>query len=270
MSPHRVSQSIPVGHLVQGDVRVNTPPLSVMSYGMHSESLASPWSGPMQPRPTSPQAVGRDKVLKVNPSSLRSLEQEQEETRRFHQATGRQAATQLKPDTMQSDPRGPLRNSVQLETYMTQNMRVLLHQQGDRLATDAHSGHIQDTLPPSSAPSSLPLSLSPRPHVLSKGVSEKDMTKPLEAKRPHSPLPKDGMMAIRQSGQAMASPQRVQLLTPGPSGSFPEYSGMYSNPRGTHSQMPEMSSVGLNQPPLSVTPTMVSSLQLTFQILRCI
>uniref|UniRef100_A0A671YM86 Msx2-interacting protein n=1 Tax=Sparus aurata TaxID=8175 RepID=A0A671YM86_SPAAU len=257
MSPHRVSQSIPVGHLVQGDVRVNTPPLSVMSYGMHSESLASPWSGPMQPRPTSPQAVGRDKVLKVNPSSLRSLEQEQEETRRFHQATGRQAATQLKPDTMQSDPRGPLRNSVQLETYMTQNMRVLLHQQGDRLATDAHSGHIQDTLPPSSAPSSLPLSLSPRPHVLSKGVSEKDMTKPLEAKRPHSPLPKDGMMAIRQSGQAMASPQRVQLLTPGPSGSFPEYSGMYSNPRGTHSQMPEMSSVGLNQPPLSVTPTMV-------------
>ncbi|XP_030275189.1 msx2-interacting protein isoform X3 [Sparus aurata] len=261
MSPHRVSQSIPVGHLVQGDVRVNTPPLSVMSYGMHSESLASPWSGPMQPRPTSPQAVGRDKVLKVNPSSLRSLEQEQEETRRFHQATGRQAATQLKPDTMQSDPRGPLRNSVQLETYMTQNMRVLLHQQGDRLATDAHSGHIQDTLPPSSAPSSLPLSLSPRPHVLSKGVSEKDMTKPLEAKRPHSPLPKDGMMAIRQSGQAMASPQRVQLLTPGPSGSFPEYSGMYSNPRGTHSQMPEMSSVGLNQPPLSVTPTMGADLQ---------
>lgn len=263
MSPHRVNQSIPVGHLVQGDVRVNTPPLSVMSYGMHSEPLASPWSGPMQPRPTSPQAVGRDKVLKVNPGSLRSHEGEQEEARRFHQATGRQSATQLKPETMQSDPRGPLRSSVQLETYMAQrDMRVLLHQQGERSATDPHSGHIQET------PSSLPLSLSPRAHVLPKGMSEKDITKPLEAKRPHSPLPKDGMMGIRQSGQAMASPQRVQLITPGPSGSFPEYSGMYSNPRGIHSQIPETSPVGLTQPPLSVTPTMVSSLHLTLRFIR--
>ncbi|XP_076614215.1 msx2-interacting protein isoform X2 [Chaetodon auriga] len=263
MSPHRVTQSIPVGHLVQGDVRVNTPPLSVMSYGMHSEPLASPWSGPIQPRPTSPQAVGRDKVLKVNPGSLRSHEGEQEETRRFHQAPGRQSATQLKPEPMQTDPRGPLRGSVQLETYMTQrDMRVLLHQQGERLAADPHSGHIQESLPPSSAPSSLPLSLSPRAHVLPKGVSEKDITKPLEAKRPHSPLPKDGMMGIRQSGQAMASPQRVQLITPGPSGSFPEYSGMYSNPRGLHSQLPETSPVGpLTQPPLSVTPTMGADLQ---------
>lgn len=263
MSPHRVTQSIPVGHLVQGEVRVNTPPLSVMSYGMHSESLASPWSGPMQPRPTSPQAVGRDKVLKVNPGSLRSHEGEQDEPRRFHQAPGRQSATQLKPEAMQSDPRGPLRSSVPLETYMTQrDMCVLLHQQGERLASDPHSGHIQENPPPSSAPSSLPLSLSPRAHVLPKGVSEKDMTKPLEAKRPHSPLSKDGMMGIRQSGQAMASPQRVQLITAGPSGSFPEYSGMYPNPRSIHSQIPETSPVGLNQPPLSVTPTMVSSLYL--------
>ncbi|XP_042360756.1 msx2-interacting protein isoform X2 [Plectropomus leopardus] len=261
MSPHRVTQSIPVGHLVQGDVRVNTPPLSVMSYGMHSEPLSTPWSGPMQPRPTSPQAVGRDKVLKVNPGSLRSHEVEQEEARRFHQNPGRQSA-QLKPETMQSDPRGPLRGSVQLETYMAQrDMRVLLHQQGERLSTDPHSGHIQETLPPSSAPSSLPLSLSPRAHVLPKGVSEKDITKPLEAKRPHSPLPKDGMMGIRQSGQAMASPQRVQLMPPGPSGSFPEYSGIYSNPRGIHSQIPETSPLGLNQPPLNVTPTVGADLQ---------
>nr|XP_046239664.1 msx2-interacting protein isoform X2 [Scatophagus argus] len=262
MSPHRVTQSIPVGHLVQGDVRVNTPPLSVMSYGMHSEPLASPWSGPMQPRPTSPQTVGRDKVLKVNPGSLRSHEGEQEETRRFHQAPGRQTATQIKPEPMQSDPRGPLRSGVQLEPYMTQrDIRALLHQQGERLASDPHSGHIQETLPTSSAPSNLPLSLSPRAHILAKGVSDKDIAKPLEAKRPHSPHPKDGMMGIRQSGQAMASPQRVQLITPGPSSSFPEYSGMYSNTRGIHSQIPETSSVGLNQPPLSVTPTMGADLQ---------
>ncbi|XP_034541880.1 msx2-interacting protein isoform X2 [Notolabrus celidotus] len=263
MSPHRVSQSIPVGHLVQGDVRVNTPPLSVMSYGMHSsDTLASPWSGSLQPRPTSPQAVGRDKVLKVNPGSLRSHEGEQEEARRYHQAQGRQPGTQLKPETLQPDPRGTLRTNVQLETYMAQrDMRVLLHQQGERLATDPHSGHIQETPPPSSATSSIPLSLSPRGHVLSKGVAEKDMTKSLEAKRPHSPLAKDGMMGIRQSGQAIASPQRVQLITTGPSGSFPEYSSMYSNPRGIHSQIPEASPAGINRPPLSVTPTLGADLQ---------
>ncbi|XP_041637961.1 msx2-interacting protein isoform X2 [Cheilinus undulatus] len=262
MSPHRVTQAIPVGHLVQGDVRVNTPPLSVMNYGMHGEALASPWSGSMQQRPTSPQAVGREKVLKVNPGSLRGHEGEQDEPRRFHQAPGRQPGAQIKQETLQSDPRGPLRGNVQLETYMAQrDMRVLLHQQGERLATDPHSGHIQEPLPPSSAPSSLPLSLSPRAHVLSKGVSEKDITKPLEAKQPHSPLAKDGLMGIRQSGQAIASPQRVQLMTPGLGGSFPEYSSIYTNPRGIHSQIPETSSAGMNQPPLSITPTLGADLQ---------
>ncbi|XP_034441875.1 msx2-interacting protein isoform X2 [Hippoglossus hippoglossus] len=247
MSPHCVNQSIPVGHLVQ-DVRVNTPPLSVMSYGMHSEPLASPWSGPMQPRPASPQAVGREKVLKVNPGSLRSHDGEQEEARHFHMA-GRQPSTQLKPETLQSDPRGSLRSGVQLETYMApREMRVLLHQQGERSAQDPHSGHIQE-IPP----------LSPRPHVLPKSVSEKDITKPLDAKRPHSPLPKDGVMGMRQCGPAMASPQRVQLMQPGPSGSFSEYTGMYPNPRGIHSQLPETSPV--NQPPLSVTPNIGTELQ---------
>ncbi|KAM9759190.1 msx2-interacting protein isoform 2-T2 [Menidia menidia] len=240
MSPHCVTQSIPVGHLVQGDVRVNTPPLSVMTYGMHSEPLTSPWSSSIQPQPSSPQAVGREKVLKVNPSSLRSHEGEQEESRHFHQ-TGRP------PAALQPDPRGPLR-SVPLETYMQQrDMRVLMHHQAG--TTDPHSGHIQESLPPSISP-----------HILSKGVSEKDITKSLEAKRPHSPLPKDGIMGIRQSGAAMASPQRGQIVPQGPSGSFSEYSGMYSNPRGIHSQVPE-ASVGHNQPPLNVAQTMGADLQ---------
>ncbi|XP_061730231.1 LOW QUALITY PROTEIN: msx2-interacting protein [Nerophis ophidion] len=255
MSPHRATQSIPVGHLVQGDVRVNTPPLSVVSYGMHSDSLASPWSGSMQQRPPSPQTVGREKVLKVNPGSLRPHDVEQEESRRFHQ--GRQAATQIKPETMQSDARGGFRSNVSMEAYIAQReMCVLLHQQG---STDPHSAHLQETHPPTSAPSSLPMSLSPRPHVLPKVLSEKDLAKPLEAKRPHSPLSKDGLMTIRHPGPAMASPQRAPLMPPGPSGTFPDYSGMYS--RGIHSQMPETTHVGHGQPPLNVTPTIGAELQ---------
>ncbi|MEQ2250389.1 hypothetical protein ILYODFUR_000214 [Ilyodon furcidens] len=241
MSPHCVSQSIPVGHLVQGEVRVNTPPLSVMNY-VHSDQLASPWSGSMQPRSSSPQAVGRDMVLKVNHGSLLGHEGEQKESRHFHQA-GRPSAT------LPSDTRGTLRTNVPLETFMAQrDMRVHLHQPGERLTLDPHSGHIQETLPPS---------LSPRAHILPKGVSDKDI-KSLEAKRPHSPLPKDGMMGIRQSGPAIASPQTAPLMPPGPSGSFSEYSGMY--PNRIQSQIPD-TSVGHNQPPLNVTPSMGAELQ---------
>nr|XP_057911300.1 msx2-interacting protein [Doryrhamphus excisus] len=261
MSPHRATQSIPVGHLVQADVRVNTPPLSVVSYGMHNDPITSPWSGSMQQRPPSPQTVGREKVLKVNPGSLRPHEVDPEESRRFHQQ-GRQATTQLKPETMQSDARGGFRSNVSMEAYIAQReMRALLHQQGERSSADPHSAHLQESHPPTSAPSSLPMSLSPRAHVLPKGVSDKDLAKPLEAKRPHSPLSKDGLMAIRHPAPAMASPQRVPLLAPGPSGAFPDYAGMYSNPRSIHSQMPDATHVGHGQPPLNVTPTMGADLQ---------
>ncbi|KAM9522668.1 msx2-interacting protein-like isoform 7-T7 [Salvelinus alpinus] len=253
MSPHRVSQAIPMGHLVQGEVRVNTPPLSVMSFGMHGDPLASPWSGPLQQRPTSPQAVGRDMVLKVNPGNVRGHEGEQEDARRFHQATGRPSATQLKPETMQVDPRGALRSGLQLDPYMSpRDMRVLMHHpQGERSASEPHQGHIQETVPPSSTSTNITSSLSPRAHLLTKGVSEKDGTKPQEVKSPHSPL-KDGMMGIRPSMAAMASPQRVQLLPSGTGASFSEYPGMYSNTRAVHSQIPE-TSFGINQAPINIT-----------------
>ncbi|CAL8338569.1 unnamed protein product [Merluccius merluccius] len=254
MSPHpsHVTQAIPMGHLVQ-DVRVNTPPLSVMNFGMHAEPLGSPWSGSLQQRPTSPQTVGRDMVLKVNPGSVRGHEGEQEEARRFHQVAGRQSVTQLKAESLQA---GSLRGGgLQVDAYLAQrDMRVLLHQ-GERAAPDQHGGHIQDALTPSSTSSNIPLSLSPRAHVL-KGVSEKDVPKSLESKRPHSPHAKDSIIGIRPPGSAIASPQRVQLIPPASSGSFPEYSGMYANPRGIHQQMPETSPAVLNQSPVTITPAM--------------
>uniref|UniRef100_A0A8C7FKB0 Msx2-interacting protein n=1 Tax=Oncorhynchus kisutch TaxID=8019 RepID=A0A8C7FKB0_ONCKI len=222
MQPHS-AHTIPMGHLVQGEVRVNTPPLSVMSFGMHGDPLASPWSGPLQQRPTSPQAVGRDMVLKVNPGNVRGHEGEQEDARRFHQATGRPSATQLKPETMQVDPRGALRSGLQLDPYMSpRDMRVLMHHpQGERSASEPHQGHIQETVPPSSTSANITSSLSPRAHLLTKGVSEKDGTK-------------------------------VQLLPSGTGASFSEYPGMYSNTRAVHSQIPE-TSFGVNQAPVNIT-----------------
>ncbi|XP_035376527.1 msx2-interacting protein isoform X1 [Electrophorus electricus] len=257
MSPHRVSQAIPISHLSQGEVRVNTPPLPMMNYGIHSEGLASTWPSGQQ-RPTSPQAVGnREMVLKVNPGNSRGHEGGEEEARRFHQALGRSSATQLKSETLPAGYRGSLHSELSLERFnMSRDMRMLMHhQQGERPAAELHQGHIAEVVPPTSTPTSITASLSPRAHLLPKGVSDKDPLKQSELKRSTSPSGKDGMMGIRGSVPAMASPQRVQLIPSGAVPAFSEYSTMYTNLRTVHSQYPDGSPLGISQPPRNITPS---------------
>uniref|UniRef100_A0AAR2L353 Msx2-interacting protein n=1 Tax=Pygocentrus nattereri TaxID=42514 RepID=A0AAR2L353_PYGNA len=252
MSPHRVAQTIPIGHLSQGDVRVNTPPLSMMSYGIHSEGLPSTWP-PGQQRPTSPQAVGnREMVLKVNPANARGHEGGEEEARRFHQALGRPPATQLKPESIPAEYRGPIHSGLPLERFNVspRDMRMLMHhQQGERPASELHQGHLAEAVAPTSTPTSITASLSPRAHLLQKTVAEKDPLKQSELKRTTSPPGKDGMMGIRSAVPSMASPQRVQLIPSGPVPPFSEYSTMYTNLRTVHSQFSESSPLGMAQPP---------------------
>lgn len=253
MSPHRVGQTIPIGHLSQGDVRVNTPPVSIMNYSNYSEGLASTWP-PGQQRPTSPQAVGnREMVLKVNPANTRGHEGGEEDARRFHQALGRPPATQIKPESIPAEYRGPIHSGLPLDRFnmSPRDMRMLMHhQQGERPAAELHQGHIAEAAPPTSTPTSITSSLSPRAHLLQKNVVDKDSLKQSDLKRNTPPPGKDGMMAIRGgSVPSMASPQRVQLMPP-----FSEYSAMYTNLRTVHSQFPESSPLAIAQPP-HITPS---------------
>ncbi|XP_076123974.1 msx2-interacting protein isoform X2 [Alosa pseudoharengus] len=250
MSPHRVGQTIPIGHLSQGDVRVNTPPLAMMNYGMHSDPLSSPWSGPPQQCPTSPQAGGgRDMVLKVNPGNTRSHEANEEDTRRY-QALGRPAATSLKPETLPQEYRGTLHGGLSLDRYNIagRDMRVLMHhQQGERPATELHQG--PEPVPSSSSATSITASLSPRAHLLSKNVPEKDTLKSSEVNRPLSPVTKEGIIGIRGAMPAIASPQRIQLLSSGTSPAFSEYPAVYTNIRSVPSQFAENSPLNISQAP---------------------
>ncbi|XP_051980056.1 msx2-interacting protein-like isoform X1 [Xyrauchen texanus] len=253
MSPHRVG---PIGHLAQGEVRVNTPPLSMMNYGIHSEGHASSWP-PGQQRPTSPQAVGnREMVLKVNPANARSHEGGEEEARRFHAALGRPPAAQLKPESTPAEYRGALHSGLPLERFnISRDMRVLMHhQQSDRPQAELHQGHIPESIAPST-PTSMAASLSPRPHLLAKGVSEKDPAKTSELNRSQSPSSKEGMMAIRSAMHPMTSPQRVQLMPAGAGASFPEYPAMYTNLRPAHTQFADSSPLGMSQSPHSIPPS---------------
>lgn len=249
MSPARVGQPIQIGHLSQGDVRVNTPPLAMMNYGMHSDPLSSPWSGPPQQCPTSPQAVGgRDMVLKVNPGN-RAHEANEEETRRY-QALGRPTATALKPETLPQDYRGALHSSLPLDRYniAQREMRVLMHhQQGERPASELHHG--PEPVPSSSSTTSITASLSPRAHLLAKNVTEKDTLKSSEVNRPLSPVTKEGIIGIRGAMPAIASPQRIQLLTSGTSPAFSEYQAVYTNIRSVPSQFAENSPLNISQAP---------------------
>ncbi|XP_053082906.1 msx2-interacting protein isoform X3 [Pangasianodon hypophthalmus] len=262
MSPHRVGQAISMGHLSQGDVRVNTPPLSVMNYGIHSENLTSSWA-PGQQRPTSPQAVGnREMVLKVNPASARGHEASEEEAaRRFHQALGRTTATQLKPESLPPEYRGALHSGLPMERFnmQTRDVRMLMyHTQGERPAAELHQGHIAEAVPPTSTPTSITASLSPRAHLLQKGVSDKDALKQSEIKRATPPPGKDGMLGIRGAMPPVPSPKRVQLITSGTVPSFSEYSNMYTNVRHLHTHITENSPVGISQPPRNITPSQVA------------
>nr|XP_055073310.1 msx2-interacting protein isoform X1 [Misgurnus anguillicaudatus] len=255
MSPHRVG---PIGHLTQGEVRVNTPPLSLMNYGIHSESLSSSWP-PGQQRPTSPQAVGnREMVLKVNPANARSHDGGEDEARRFHPALGRPPpAAQLKPESIPAEYRGALHSSLPLDRFniSQRDMRVLMHhQQSDRPAAELHQGHIPENIPPPSTPTSMAASLSPRPHMLTKGISEKDTAKASELKRAQSPG-KEGLMAIRSTMPPIASPQRVQLMATGVGASFTEYPSVYTNLRPVHPQFADGSSIGISHSPLGVPPS---------------
>ncbi|KAK7136488.1 hypothetical protein R3I93_016725 [Phoxinus phoxinus] len=253
MSPHRVG---PIGHLTQGEVRVNTPPLSMMNYAIHSESLTS-WP-PGQQRPISPQAVGnREMVLKVNTANARSHDGGEEEARRFHTALGRPAA-QLKPESIPAEYRGALPSGLPIDRFnmSPRDMRVLIHhQQSDRPTAELHQVHVPENMPTSSTPTSMAASLSPRPHLLAKGVSEKDPSKTSELRRAQTPPSKEGMMAIRSAMPPMASPQRVQLMTAGAGTSFPEYSNMYTNLRPAHAQFADNSPMGINQSTHSIPPS---------------
>lgn len=254
MSPHRVG---PIGHLTQGEVRVNTPPLSMMNYGIHSDSLSSSWP-PGQQRPTSPQAVGnREMVLKVNPANARGLDGGEDEARRFHPAIGRPPAAQLKAESIPVEYRGALHSGLPLDRFniAQRDMRVLMHhQQSDRPAAELHQGHIPpENLSASSTPTSMAASLSPRPQMLTKGVSEKDAVKISELKRASSPSAKDGMMAIRGAMPPIASPQRVQLMAAGGGTSFTEYSTVYTPLRPAHPQFPDGSALGISVPPSQVS-----------------
>uniref|UniRef100_A0A8C2G6S3 Msx2-interacting protein n=1 Tax=Cyprinus carpio TaxID=7962 RepID=A0A8C2G6S3_CYPCA len=249
MPPHSVTQSVPIGHLSQGDVRASTPSLSGIGYGIRSENLLSPRSAPPQ-RSTTPQpAVIRDVVLKSHSSSSgdgQVVGTSNDDMQSLPQGLRRASAPQIQPESivMQPEFKGLHHRALRLDQY-ARDLRMLVHQH----LTD-HPGVVEsrqtrtpETMQSSSHISSASSKVSPV--VKNAPQTVRDASKAMELKMPLSPH-SDNRIIGHPAGSVMVSPQGVQLIHPGNANSMSEY---YREMRGFHPQVCFV----LNNPNLSIT-----------------
>ncbi|XP_048879991.1 msx2-interacting protein-like isoform X2 [Brienomyrus brachyistius] len=264
MPPHSVTQTVSLGHLSQGEVRMNTPPLPSMGFGIRSESISSPRPGPQQRSSTPQPANMREMVLQSHPGAAGSVGSGgsfvsgDEDGRTFHQALRRPSASQLPQDVMvmQQDYRGMHHSSLRLEQYglPQRDVRVLVHHQlGEHPTPESRQVRTPEAALSSSSSSSISASSKTPPG--GKALPGKDSQKVLEGKLSSSPHSESRIIGVHPSVPVMVSPQGVQLIPPGAAGSFSEYSPVFRDLRSLHSQFTAHSPLGLNMAPRSITPS---------------
>ncbi|KAJ8260212.1 hypothetical protein GJAV_G00178400 [Gymnothorax javanicus] len=259
MPPHSVTQTIGMGHLSQGEVRMNTPPLTAVAYGVRPEPLASPRSGAPQ-RSSTPQPAGiRDIVLQSHPGSAGSGGSSvsvDDESRHFHQSLCRPHAPQLQSEVMvmQPDYRALHHGGLRLDQYGLPPRVLMHHQLGEHSAPDSGQARTPEPAPLSSS-SSIPLSSSSKTPPVGKGILGRDTPKALEAKMPSSPRGESRIMGAHPSVPMMVSTQGVQMMQTGAASSLSEYSPVYRDIRGFHHQFPGHSPLGINLATRSITPS---------------
>ncbi|XP_065141878.1 msx2-interacting protein isoform X2 [Paramisgurnus dabryanus] len=238
MPPHSVTQSLPLGHLSQGDVRVNNP-LSGIGYGIHG----SPRSGPQQ-RPTTPQpAVIRDVVLKSHAGSSAGGqigEISNDDMQNHPQGHRRASAPQIQPESMGMQPeyKGLHHRALRFDQY-SRDVRLLVHQHlADHQGVESRQSRTPDGM---QSPSHI-LSTKSSPVLKTTPQIVRDAPKPMEIKMPPSPHSESRIIGHPPSS-VMVSPQGVQLIHPGNANHISEY---YREIRGFHSQYPSHSVIGVN------------------------
>ncbi|XP_016340263.1 msx2-interacting protein [Sinocyclocheilus anshuiensis] len=259
MPPHSVTQSVPIGHLSQGDVRASTPSLSGIGYGIRSENLLSPRSAPPQ-RSTTPQpAVIRDVVLKSHASSSGDglvVGTSNDDMQSLPQGLRRASAPQLQPESivMQPEFKGLHHRALRLDQY-ARDVRLLVHQH----LTD-HSGVVESrqTRTPETMQSSSHISSASKASPVVKNAPQtvRDASKAMELKMPLSPH-SDNRIIGHPPGSVMVSPQGVQLIHHGNANSMSEY---YREMRGFHPQYPGHSVIGINLANRGIAASQVSQI----------
>lgn len=260
MPPHSVSQSVPIGHLSQGDVRVNNP-LSAIGYGIRSEGLLSPRSVPQQ-RSTTPQpAVIRDAVLKSHTSSSAGgqIGESNDDVQNFPPGLRRASVPQIQPESVVIQPeyKGLHHRALRLDQY-SRDVRLLVHQH----LTD-HPGVVesrQTRTPEAMQSTHISSASKSSPVVKSAPPIVRDAPKAMEMKMSPSPHSESRIIGHPQ-GSVMVSPQGVQLIHPGNANPMSEY---YRDIRGFHSQYQSHSVIGINLANRGIASSQVSASSCSF------
>ncbi|XP_075801777.1 msx2-interacting protein isoform X1 [Microtus pennsylvanicus] len=122
MPPHSITQTVSLGHLSQGEVRMNTPTLPSITYSIRPETLHSP-RAPLQPQQIearAPQRVGTPQPAAAGVPALASQHPPEEEVH-YHLPVARAAApVQSEVLVMQSEYR--------LHPYtVPRDVRIMVH-----------------------------------------------------------------------------------------------------------------------------------------------
>ncbi|OXB64419.1 hypothetical protein ASZ78_010002 [Callipepla squamata] len=261
MPPHSVTQTVSLGHLSQGEVRMNTPPLSGISYGIRPEALHSPRAA-LQPqieikpqRSSTPQPAPIRDIVMPPLSSQHPPEEEMH----YHHTTVCRGPAPVQPDVLVMQPDYRMHpSSIRLEQYnVPRDVRMIMHPH--MAAVGEHHSESRQSRTPEGAGKTPPVSKTPQPG--------KETPKSSEGKMAHSPHSEPRLLSVPSSSQLpglpltqpVVVPHGVQIMHPTGS-SFHDYRSVYGDMRNYHTaaqlghpQFPGASPIGL--PSRSMTPS---------------
>ncbi|XP_044277155.1 msx2-interacting protein isoform X1 [Varanus komodoensis] len=246
MPPHSVTQTVSLGHLSQGEVRRNTPPLPGMPYAIRPEALHSPRAALQPQRSSTPQpAPVREMVLPALSS--------EEEVHWHHPACRGSAPVQSDVLVMQPDfrvhPAG-----LRLDQYsVPRDVRVMMHPHMAAVGGEHHPESRQTRTPEGRS-----VKTPPATKALPAG---KEPAKAPEAKMAHSPHSEPRLLSGQLPGLPLTPPvvHGVQIMHPA-GGSFHDYRAVYSDMRSFHpaaqlSHPPFAGASPIGLPSRSMTPS---------------
>uniref|UniRef100_A0A803V339 Spen family transcriptional repressor n=1 Tax=Ficedula albicollis TaxID=59894 RepID=A0A803V339_FICAL len=260
MPPHSVTQTVSLGHLSQGEVRMNTPPLSGIPYGIRPEALHSPRAA-LQPQ----MEIKTQRSSTPQPAPIRDIvmpplssQHPPEEDLHFHHTTVCRGPAPVQSDVLVMQPDYRMHpSSLRLDQYnVPRDVRMIMHPH--MAAVGEHHSETRQSRTPEGAVKTPPVSKTPQPG--------KETPKTSEGKMAHSPHSEPRLLSVPSGSQLpglpltqpVVVPHGVQIMHPAGS-SFHDYRSVYGDMRNYHTaqlghpQFPGASPIGL--PSRSMTPS---------------
>ncbi|XP_007440695.1 msx2-interacting protein isoform X1 [Python bivittatus] len=223
MPPHSVTQTVSLGHLSQGEVRMNTPPLPGIPYSLRPEALHSPRAALQPQRSSTPQPAPMREIVMPPLSSQHASE---EEMHYHHPACRGSAPVQSDVLVMQPDyrvhPAG-----IRLDQYsVPRDVRVMMHPHMAAVGGDHHPEPRQSRTPEGRSVKTPPAT-----------KAGKETPKASEVKMAHSPHSEPRLLSSQLPGLPLAQPvvvpHGVQIMHPSGT-SFHDYRPVYGDMRSYH------------------------------------